>query len=176
MAIDQRMGGQIYGSYNRTIANIPDNSFDNDYTYCDAYNNLEGALDFVIESGISGKKILWGSSYSASLAIQLANNRPMDVDGILAFSPASGGPMQACQPDKYFNTLKVPLLLLRPPNEMENENTKKQFDLANSNNHQTYAAKFGIHGSSMLVEERVGQEVNETWKVVESFLNEIRNK
>ena len=48
---------------------------------------------------------------------------------------------------------------------MENENSKQQFDLANSFNHQTYVAKYGRHGSSMLVEERVGNDVEETWNV-----------
>jgi len=114
LAIDQRMGGQAYGSYNRTLANIPTNSFGDGYGYCDAYNNIESALNFIIESDFTGNKILWGSSYSASLAIQLANNRQDDIKGVLAFSPASGGPMKECRPDEYFVSLEVPLLLLRP--------------------------------------------------------------
>lgn len=172
LAIDQRVGGQFYGSYNRTLANIPTNSFGDGYGYCDAYNNLESALDYIIDSGFSGNKIIWGSSYSASLAIQLANNRQNDVNGVLAFSPASGGSMKDCLPDKYFESLKLPLLLLRPPNEI-NENTTLQINLANEHNHQTYVAKNGVHGSSMLVKERVGNNVEETWEVVFSFLNEI---
>ncbi len=173
LAIDQRMGGQVYGNYNRTLANLPTNSFGDGYGYCDAYNNIESALNFIIESDFIGKKILWGSSYSASLAIQLANNRQSDINGVLAFSPASGGPMKECRPDEYFETLKVPLLLLRPPNEMENESSKLQFDLAKKFNHETYVAQYGTHGSSMLVKERVGNEVEDTWEVVLSFLNKI---
>lgn len=173
LAIDQRSGGQYYGNYNRTLANIPTNSYGDGYGYCDAYNNLESALNFIIDSGFLGDKIIWGSSYSASLAIQLANNRQNDIDGILAFSPASGGSMKDCLPNKYFETLKIPLIILRPPNEMENENSQMQFELAKKYNHQTYVPKYGVHGSSMLVEERVGREVEETWKVVLSFLNKI---
>lgn len=176
LAIDQRSGGQYYGSYNRTLANIPTNGFGDGYGYCDAYNNLESALDFTIDSGFSGDKIVWGSSYSASLAIQLASNRQSEVDGVLAFSPASGGSMKDCLPNTYFETLKRPLLILRPPNEMENENAKLQFDLANKNNHQTYVPKNGVHGSSMLVEKRVGSEVEDTWTVVLSFLTKIENQ
>lgn len=172
-AIDQRVGGQYYGSYNRTLANIHTNSFGDGYGYCDAYNNLESALDYIINAGFTGHKILWGSSYSASLAIQLANNRQNDVDGVLAFSPASGGSMKDCLPDEYFETLKLPLIILRPPNEMESEKSKLQFELAEKNNHQTYAAKNGVHGSSMLVKERVGTDVKETWNVVYSFLEKI---
>jgi len=174
LAIDQRMGGQIYGNYNRTLTNISDHSFGNPYTYCDAYNNLESALNFIISLEFTGNKIVWGSSYSASLAIQLANKNQDKINGVLAFSPASGGSMKDCLPDPYFETLKVPLLLLRPPNEMENENVKAQFELAKANGHQTYAAKHGVHGSSMLVRERVENNVSETWKVVTTFLEKIR--
>ncbi|KAA3623999.1 MAG: hypothetical protein DWQ02_23740 [Bacteroidetes bacterium] len=173
LAIDQRVGGQYYGNYNRTLANIPTNSYGDGYGYCDAYNNLESALDYIIDSGFSGNKIIWGSSYSASLAIQLANNRQNDINGVLAFSPASGGSMKNCLPDKYFESLKLPLIILRPPNEMESEHSKLQFELANKYNHETYVPKNGVHGSSMLVEERVGNNVEETWKVVISFLKEI---
>lgn len=176
LAIDQRVGGQYYGNYNRTLANIPTNSFGDGYEYCDAYNNLESALNFIIDSGYSGDIIIWGSSYSASLAIQLANNRQNDIAGVLAFSPASGGSMKDCLPDRYFETLKKPMLLLRPPNEMENESSKSQFDLANKFNHQTYVAENGVHGSSMLVEERVGSNVDNTWKVVMSFLQKIEKQ
>ncbi len=176
LAIDQRSGGQYYGNYNRTLANIPTNIFGDGYGYCDAYNNLESALDYIIDSGFSGNKIIWGSSYSASLAIQLANNRQKDINGVLAFSPASGGSMKECLPNKYLESIKQPLIILRPSNEMENENSKLQFELANKYNHQTYIAKNGVHGSSMLVKERVGNEVDDTWNVVLSFLNEIEKK
>jgi pimeloyl-ACP methyl ester carboxylesterase len=170
-AIDQRRGGQLYGSYNRTVADIPDNSFE----YCDAYADIEGALNFVINAGFTGKKILWGSSYSATLAIKLANQHPYDVHAVLAFSPASGGPMQACRPDEYFATLKVPLLLLRPSQEMEIESVKDQFDLAQQNNHQVYVAINGKHGSSMLVEQRVSNSTDENWQVVQAFLADVVN-
>jgi len=172
LAIDQRQGGQVYGNYNRTVANIPNNNFD----YCDAYLDLEGALNYIIESGFIGKKILWGSSYSGSLVIKLASQYQKDINGVLAFSPASGGPMKKCRPDEYFETLKIPLLLLRPSKEMEIESSKNQFILAQQHNHQVYIAKYGTHGSSMLVEERVGNNVDGNWEVVKSFLEYFKSK
>ncbi len=169
IAIDQRRGGQRYGSYNRTIARMPESNF----SYCDAYADLENTLDYLIRSGFSGSKILWGSSYSASLAIKLANNRPEAVDAVLAFSPASGGPMEGCRPDEYFETLQVPLLLLRPKGEMEIASVQAQFDLARENNHQVYIAENGVHGSSMLVAKRVKADVAENWQIVESFISSV---
>lgn len=173
LAIDQRVGGQIYGSYNRTLTQIKDNSYDNPYSYCDAYNNLESALDFVIQQQFTGPKVLWGSSYSASLAIQLASNRGKDIKGVLAFSPASGGPMEPCKPDLYFDAVKVPLLLLRPSSEMESEKSKAQFKLAEEKGHETYVAQNGVHGSSMLVSERVKANVDDNWTTVQNLLSKV---
>lgn len=173
LAIDQRVGGQFYGSYNRTLAKIPTNGFGDGYGYCDAYNNLESALDYMIDEGFTGDKIIWGSSYSASLAIHLANNRQRDIQAVLAFSPASGNSMKDCLPNEYFETIEIPLLILRPPHEMERETSKLQSELAKAHGHQTFVPQNGVHGSSMLVEERVGANVDETWKVVISFLENI---
>ena len=174
LAIDQRVGGQYYGEFNRTLAGIRDHIYGDGYGYCDAYNNLESALDYVIGQGFVGKKILWGSSYSASLAIILASKRSEDVDGVLSFSPASSPAMKGCIPTEYLEGLGVPLLLLRPPNEMESDNVVAQFELAKTSGHQVYAPEYGIHGSSMLVEDRVGHDIEPTWKVVTSFIENIR--
>ena len=175
LAIDQRVGGQIYGNYNRTIANIPSNSFNNNYGYCDAYNNLEGALDFIIEKGFIGKKIIWGSSYSASLVMKLAGERPKDISGVLSFSPAAGKVMEGCNPEDFMESVTMPMLILKPPNEMESDRSKAQFELAKQYNHQTYAAEFGVHGSSMLVESRVGNDVSKNWEVVLNFIKQVRS-
>ncbi len=174
LAIDQRVGGQYYGSYNRTLANVPTHGYDDGYDYCDAYNNLESALQYVINSGFTGNKIVWGSSYSGTLAIQLAAKNADKITGVLAFSPAAGNSMKDCAATEYLEAIKVPLFLLRPPHEMERENAKAQFKLANKNGHQTYVAKHGVHGSSMLVKERVGNDVSDTWKVVNEFLEKIK--
>lgn len=169
LAIDQRVGGQVYGNYNRTVANMTTNNFN----YCDAYPDLEAALNYVLENNFTGKKIIWGSSYSGSLAVKLANEYQEKIAGVLAFSPASGGPLQACKADNYFETLKLPLLLLRPNQEMERESSKNQFELAQKNGHQTYIAENGVHGSSMLVKERVKNDVDKNWNAVLSFLNQV---
>jgi len=175
LATDQRMGGQYYGSYNRTLVHISDHLYSNPYGFCDAYNNLESALEYVINKGYTDKIILWGSSYSATLAIQLAHKNQGVVDGVLAFSPAGGTPMKDCPSSPYFEDLEVPLLLLRPPSEMESEAVQNQFQLAQEKGHQVYAPRNGVHGSSMLVKERVGADVSDTWKVVFNFLEEVTN-
>ncbi|TJY36435.1 alpha/beta hydrolase family protein [Pontimicrobium aquaticum] len=170
LTIDQRRGGQRFGSYNRTVAEIPKNTYD----YCDAYLDLEAALEFVKTSHFTGKKIVWGSSYSATLCIKLASKNTDAIDGVLAFSPASGEPMEGCRPEEILKTLKTPLLLLRPSIEAEIESVKTQLALAKEYNHETYVTKNGVHGSSMLVEDRVGSSIDENWEVVKTFLNKYK--
>ncbi|MDJ0644956.1 MAG: hypothetical protein QNJ57_03135 [Flavobacteriaceae bacterium] len=176
LSIDQRLGGQLFGHYNRTVANIAYKDFSfNGYSYCDAYPDLEGALKFVNDSGFTGDKILWGSSYSATLSIKLAGAHSDEVKGVLAFSPASGNPMKNCQPDQYFDSLKdVPLLILKPTSEMQSENSIKQIELAKQLGHETFIAQNGVHGSSMLVKERVNNNVDENWKIVKGFLEKLK--
>jgi pimeloyl-ACP methyl ester carboxylesterase len=170
LVLDQRVGGQLFGSWNRTVAHIPDNEFE----YCDAYPDLVGALNYIIEKGFSGQKFVWGSSYSASLAIRLASEYGDKINGVLAFSPASGGPMQACRPDEYFEVLNSPLLLLRPAKEMEIESVSMQYELAKQNGAETYISEYGVHGSSMLDALRTGHDTKGTWQAVKTFLNGIK--
>ncbi len=166
VSIDQRVGGQIYGKFNRTVAKIPINEFG----YCDALQDLLGALDFLNRNELNGPRILWGSSYSAALVIQLAGNSSLVLDRALAFSPSfNPKAMEGCHPNQYFAEVNIPLLVLRPESEMF-ERSIEQFNLAEQHGHQTYIAENGTHGSSMLVEERVEGDISENWKVVENFL------
>lgn len=82
--------------------------------------------------------------------------------------------MAECKADLYFDDLNVPLLLLRPSQELEIESSKLQFQTAREKGFQVYEAKVGTHGSSMLVEKRAGGDTEENWQIVLSFLNSIK--
>ncbi|MFC0604381.1 alpha/beta hydrolase [Winogradskyella pulchriflava] len=171
LTIDQRVGGQYYyGGYNRTVAEISKN----DYGYCDAYPDMVAALYYVKNLGYTGKTILWGSSYSATLALKLASNNQNSVDGVLAFSPASGQPLEGCQPDEFIESLEIPVLLLKPATEMQSERSQNQMKLAEEHGHETYIAENGVHGSSMLDEDRIEGSSAETWNVVKTFLSQFK--
>ena len=81
--------------------------------------------------------------------------------------------MTNCLPNAYFKDLEITLLLLRPPSEMESGDVKLQMELAKEFNHSTHVATNGRHGSSMLVAQRVGADVKDTWEVVFAFLERI---
>jgi alpha-beta hydrolase superfamily lysophospholipase len=168
IAIDQRKGGDRFDMANRTVANLKGQEF----SYCDAYKDLEATLRYVKKEGFTGKRLAWGSSYSATLAIRLGSDYPNDLAGVLAFSPAGSGPMESCKPDPYILKLKLPALVLRPASEMETESAKQQLSLFQKNGQQTYIANNGVHGSSMLSRGRVNGDVEEHWKRVLLFIKQ----
>ena len=166
VAIDQRRGGDRFGQANRTVEGLSDAEFG----YCDAYPDLEATLAKVRELGFDGPLVAWGSSYSAALVFQLAADYPDDIAAVLAFSPAGGGPLADCPPKLYSADLELPVLALRPIAEMEAPSVAPQMERFRAEGHATYVADPGVHGSSMLVAERVGADTEETWAVVMAFI------
>jgi pimeloyl-ACP methyl ester carboxylesterase len=156
VAIDQRRGGDRFGGNNRTLAGVGDV----EYSYCDVYPDLEGALRFAREYGFTG------------LVFKLGTEHPDEIDAVLAFSAASGSPMDGCRPEPYSERITQPVLALRPINEMEVPYVPGQMQLFREHGHLTYIADPGVHGSSMLNETRVGTSTEATWSVVLAFLAE----
>lgn len=78
--------------------------------------------------------------------------------------------MADCKADPFVASLTVPALALRPASEMQTESTQQQFELFEKNGIRTYIAEEGVHGSSMLVQDRVEGDVSPTWEVVLEFL------
>jgi alpha-beta hydrolase superfamily lysophospholipase len=168
LAVDLRSGGARFDGVNRTVAGLEGR----EYGYCDAFPDLVAALDQAKKLGFTGPRVVWGSSYSAALALRLAADHGEQLAAVLAFSPASGGPMAACRAAPYIPQLTVPALALRPASEMERESSREQFQLFEEHGVRTHVAPSGVHGSSMLDPGRVGADVSATWDVVLEFLAE----
>jgi dienelactone hydrolase len=166
LAIDQRAGGDRFGGGNRTMAALDGQ----EYGYCDAYPDLEAALRYMRTEGFDGRLAVWGSSYSAALAFQLVVKNSDEVSALLGFSPASGSPLADCSLLPYMSQIDVPALALRPQSEFENESVQAQMKEFEAHGIQTYVADPGVHGSSMLNAERVGESTESTWIVVLDFL------
>lgn len=169
VAVDQRVGGSYLGGENKTAKAVEFKD-----GYCHAYPDLVATLNYA-QGKYPGKKfIVWGSSYSASLATKLASEYPDKISGLLSFSPASGGPMVDCKADLFSDKVTVPSIFLRPASEMEREASVAQFELFKEQGHRVYIAENGVHGSSMLNSERVDGSVERQWNVVLSFLKSIK--
>ena len=168
LAIDQRSGGDRFGGTNRTVETLDGMT----YEYCEVYPDLEAALDYAQREGFEGPTAVWGSSYSAALVMQLGARQGERIDAVLAFSPASGAPLADCDIQQFIDDLSTPTLALRPQREFEIDSVKEQMGLFESSGISTYVADPGVHGSSMLVEERVQASTEATWAVVLAFLKE----
>ena len=156
IAWDQRAGGDTYGSSNRTVAMMDTTKAAG---YCDAYADLEAALDYVIEQALAEEAIVWGSSYSGALVVQLAAKHPDRVAGVLAFSPASGGPLVDCRARDWLEQVDAPVAVLRPASEMERTSSVEQRALLEAHGVSFHVVEHGVHGSSMLVDTRTEQDM-----------------
>ncbi|WP_262695956.1 alpha/beta hydrolase [Kordiimonas aquimaris] len=169
LAVDLRGGGDRLGAPNQTMQRLGNV----DIPYCDTYPDLEASLDWVKNKNL-GAVIVWGSSYSATLGIQLIAKNGDDVVAALAFSPASGGPMAACRPDAFLDQLTVPLLTFRPSIEMEYGSVIEQAKLFRAKRLPYIEVKDGVHGSRMLLKSSTGVEMDTAWGRVFAFLQAIQ--
>jgi dienelactone hydrolase len=167
VAADIRGGGDRFGSANRA------GPAPADFDYCDALPEVEAVVNLARAQGFTGPLVLWGSSYTASLALQAAARRSADVRAVLAFSPASGEPMRHCEPATYVGWLTragVPALVLRPRAELNDTGRVARLEAMRRDGAEVFVAERGAHGSSMLDAERSGAGTDAQWSAVLGFL------
>ena len=171
LAVDQRSGGSHFGSENRTVAGLPED--ERKQEYCAAWPDVVATVRYAVDAGFRGKRFVWGSSYSAGLAVKLGVEWEDTIDGVLAFSPAAGDFMGECDPTDDVAELTLPTLALRPASEMEHDDVRAQLEEFAAAGHRTFVAEGGVHGSSMLDPARCEGDVEPTWLAVLEFLKEV---
>ena len=85
LAIDQRSGKAVEGVLNETAQRAV--AAGKGVAFLDAEQDMVAAIRFARQHHASGKLLLWGSSYSAALALRIAGEHSELVDGVLAFAP-----------------------------------------------------------------------------------------
>jgi dienelactone hydrolase len=85
MAVDLRSGENVNKTDNET--NKQARQANKPTAYLDAYPDMQAALQYARSQYTPKKLIVWGSSYSASLALVLTSENKNTVDGVIAFSP-----------------------------------------------------------------------------------------
>jgi len=85
IAIDQRSGGTVNQVSNLTHMKAVAQS--KTANFVTAEQDVIAAVKWAKANHGTGKVLLWGSSYSAALAIRIAGENPDLVDGVLAFAP-----------------------------------------------------------------------------------------
>ena len=170
IAWDQRSGGDTYGESNRTIQDLAD---DTPSGYCDAYHDLRAALEYAVQNNLADRVIIWGSSYSAALVFRLAAEHPDKIEGVIAFSPASGGPLVDCRARMWLDDVEAETLVLRPASEMERESSIEQRDILTAAGIQFLVIENGVHGSSMLVDERTEADMSAARLTVINWMDTV---
>jgi dienelactone hydrolase len=85
MAVDLRSGGTTNGIENKTWRFADSLGMETRYT--DAYTDMKASVSYVKKNYPGAKIILFGSSYSASLALKFVSEFPPVISGVVAFSP-----------------------------------------------------------------------------------------
>jgi len=173
IAWDQRSGGDLYGEANRTSAGMSEGT---PAEYCDAYPDLEAALDQVTAAGLAENVIVWGSSYSGSLVFRLGKDYPSVISGVIAFSPASGGPLVNCRARMWAADVAAPMFALRPASEMERAPSVEQREILTAAGVDFLVVENGVHGSSMLVDERTENDMSAARGAVLEWLESVTGK
>ncbi len=165
LAIDQRSGGGEFGGRNRTVAGLGKST-----GYGAALADLEAALAWSKGRAQGAPVVVWGSSYSAALVFLLAAQHPMDVAGLLAFSPGE----YLDKPGKVSTAaaaLRMPVFITQ---SSDAEEIQESADLlratASSDKTQFLPKRKGVHGSATLRADRNPAGAEENWVAVLAFL------
>lgn len=80
--------------------------------------------------------------------------------------------MEACSPNQNIESSPIPMILFRPENEVSNPAVRAQLESARAAGHETYVMPGGVHGSSMLVDDRATGDTTEAWRRVLAFIDD----
>lgn len=169
LAVDLRSGGDRLGGGNKTAERVGDAEL----SFCDSYPDMVAALNWVAANSKNQKTFAVGSSYSAALVVRLAAEHNDSLTGALAFSPASGAPMEGCRPEQFLDSLTTPLVAFRPDREMAIESVQSQAEVFRAKGIRYLEIENGRHGSLMLRSSVTGTDMEHAWEPVLSFLHSL---
>ena len=166
LAIDQRSGGTMFGT-NETVTHLPKGWAAG---MEDAQKDMEGAVQWAQPLG--KPIILWGSSYSASLVIPLANAYPKTVKAALAFSPGE------YFTDKHMigraaGWSEVPVYITDSGAPDEVAKAKAIAAKIPGGRATIYTPQHGVHGSSTLIAAKDPDGAEANWAPVMAFLQKV---
>jgi len=161
LAIDQRSGGSLYGP-NETVSRLGRST-----SYEETKPDLVAALDWAVPQHLP--VVLWGSSYSAALVFEVAAEHADEVSAVVAFSPGeylkkSGAVARASA------LVHAPIYVTSSPDPEEVNAARNILSASPAAAKTQFVPKFGVHGSSTLIESRDSKGAAENWEHVLAFL------
>lgn len=164
LAIDQRSGGSLYGP-NDTARRLAKPA-----SWEQAKPDLEAALDWAMGKHLP--IVLWGSSYSSSLAFEIAAEHPQEVSAVMAFSPGEYFDDKKAV-ERAAAKVRAPIYVTSTPDAGEVSQAKAILAASPASTKIQYVPQFGVHGSSTLIEARDPQGAAENWKHALAFLDAL---
>lgn len=143
LAVDQRSGGSLFGSRNRTAAGVRGEA-----DYLAALPDLEAALAWARQRWPGVRPAVCGSSYSAALVFLLAARHPAEVSAVLAFSPGeylSGVSVRAAAAQ-----VRVPVYVTSASDGEEEAAAADILAASPAAVKRQERARFGVHGAATL--------------------------
>jgi dienelactone hydrolase len=168
LAIDQRVGDEVNGVKNETAAEAK--SKGKNPTYIDAEQDITAAVEYLYNK-YRRKIILLGSSYSASLALKIANENS-HVFAVMAFSPGEYFAQKGFIAT-HINGLKKPVFLSSSKEESAAV-TELTRDVLSIIKVQFIPKGEGDHGSKVLWSSK--PENQDYWAALMSFLNRMKKE
>lgn len=167
LAMDLRSGGDFAGKPNNTNTRAIEKGLQP--KMIDAQQDVVAAINY-LHKKYNQKVIVWGSSFSSSLAL-LEGHDNDKVKGIISFSPGDYFGDEATSLNAVFSKITKPYLVTSSKAEVET--LKALISNSNQSEHQQQfiPTSNGFHGSRALWEGQKGAE--EYWTVVKAFLSKI---
>ncbi len=168
IAIDQRSGGPIVDHSNETTLRAVAEGLSTDYL--DAEQDILAAIRFAAQK-YDRKVILWGSSYSATLALYLAIEQDL-VGAVISFSPGDYFKDQKGSLVEKLSGFKKPMFVTS--SKREEPGIEELVNEMQLTDHQLHFIPEGAghHGSRALWKDQRGGE--EYWTAIRAFLTGLK--
>jgi dienelactone hydrolase len=167
LAIDQRSGGNFAGEPNVSADRAKEKGLKHEMV--DAQQDMRAAIDYLYQR-YNREVILWGSSYSSSLALLegVSNDK---VKAMIAFSPGDYFGDAAPSLRTVFAKTKKPFMVTSSKEEAPALRTLIGNKSLQTNQLQFIPESEGFHGSRALWEGQKGAE--NYWRSLQTFLSKI---
>lgn len=142
--------------------------------YRAAIPDLEAALAWARSSGHSGKIVVRGSSYAASLVFLLAAKHPGEIAGLMAFSPGEylGGKRTVRMAAAKLQNIAV--FVTSASDRHEIAAARAIYNAVPGKTKTLFVPKHAPHGASALRADANPAGQKEVWAAVERFLAPLR--
>jgi dienelactone hydrolase len=170
LAIDQRSGGSFANHENETRNRAIDEGQEN-IQFIDAHQDINAAIDFLAEA-YQTKVIVWGSSYSSSLALHSAASNS-NVKAVISFSPGDYFGDQLPSLKTVLPNISQPYFLTSSKEEaVQLKELMTELDQSDLQL-QFIPESDGFHGSRAVWIDQAGAD--EYWAAITAFLNKLRS-